>query len=73
MILRPGGAAVRIAALVCLVVLVGLVAFGIEYVPRHDGRAVDGLLLVVLPAAGAGWCLAKLLPHPGQTERRKGR
>lgn len=71
MTLQPDGAAVRIVAVVLLFVFVSLAAFGIVYVPRHDGRVVDTLLLVMLPAAGTVWCLVELLPRRGQIGQRK--
>jgi hypothetical protein len=63
----------RVWAVLLLLVLVPLMIFGIEYVPHNDGRVVDALLVVILPAAGACWCLVQLLPHPrGADERARG-
>lgn len=52
----------RVLALLVLAVLLSVVAWGIRYVPRHDGRLGDCLLAVVLPTTGICVCLRLLLP-----------
>ncbi len=60
----------RVLAFLLLVILIPIVAFGIAYVPRHDGAWLDLALAVLLPTLGSSWCLWQLVQPPKRGTRR---
>jgi hypothetical protein len=54
----------RLLTLVALAISILVTVMGIVYVPRHDGQLADAVLLVLLPAVGACWCICRSLPQP---------
>lgn len=52
-----------VALLLGLACIAALIA-GVIYVPDHDGRGIDLIILVLIPAVVLCWCIARILPHP---------